>query len=639
MAEILEAAAAVYPDGPGGTPHEPDKAQIRALFALVDAIVAEIRSLTAAGAQWKDPVRVATTANDALATAFQNGATVDGVVLATGDRILLKNQTTASQNGIYVVPATGAPTRAADADSGPELVGLAVFVREGATNGGKQFICSTPAPITVGTTALAFREASDQTALNANLFAEIVGRKAVIDEDGAIEGLEFRDQGGFISMRLSDDLGLSAPGYNLAQSNDNVFLEITDANGFTSFYVDASGVRGLLIDLGGEESFNDGYDATPMIGGTLYGFSGAETHLFPRNVLPFVSDLDRVQAAVYSDGSSDGTRPAFMRLGRNDLVLDLSKCGPTIQYVHRLMEREKDTREIATLNVRALPRNPATGTAVKVLLLGDSITNRAMGQRIKNTMLAHGYNPTFIGTIPGSGIGETSDGTSGPLGEAREGHEFGDFTGAIVDRALIVDPGGEASYLALSKAPRREYIPWLRASTGSDPAEFIRNSRIVDFSYYQTRFALAAPDVVLIGLGTNDIRDRDTSELVSAIQDGLTILVMRALAAWPSAKVLLWFPQFSRSTDRDTRRSRYASVLKGYLAFVRSFADARVSLVPTWAMASAEVGWAFEAGTTDDQGIKSASFSDTVHLGTLGQQQTAEILAAAIASVPQGTFI
>jgi hypothetical protein len=56
-----------------------------------------------AGLSWKQAVRAATTANGTLATAYANGQAIDGVTLATGDRILVKNQTTASENGIYIV--------------------------------------------------------------------------------------------------------------------------------------------------------------------------------------------------------------------------------------------------------------------------------------------------------------------------------------------------------------------------------------------------------------------------------------------------------------------------------------------------------------------------------------------------------
>lgn len=113
-------------------------------------------AVAAAGGRWKDPVRAATTANGTLASAFENGDTIDGVVLVSGDRILLKNQTSGAENGIYIVNASGAPTRAIDADSGTELVNAAVLVSEGTANADKLFVCTTNAPITVGSTALVF---------------------------------------------------------------------------------------------------------------------------------------------------------------------------------------------------------------------------------------------------------------------------------------------------------------------------------------------------------------------------------------------------------------------------------------------------------------------------------------------------
>lgn len=107
----------------------------------------------------KGSVRAASTANGALATAFENGDVLDGVTLATGDRILLKDQTTASENGIRVVAASGAPTRAVDADGNSEVTGGAtVWVNEGTTNGDTQWTLSTNDPITVDTTALTFMQ-------------------------------------------------------------------------------------------------------------------------------------------------------------------------------------------------------------------------------------------------------------------------------------------------------------------------------------------------------------------------------------------------------------------------------------------------------------------------------------------------
>lgn len=109
------------------------------------------------GKDYKDSVRAATTANGALATAFANGQVIDGVTLATNDSILLKNQTTGAENGIYVVNASGAPTRRSDADVSSEVTGgLTVRVTEGTVNADAEFTLTTNDPITLGTTSLTF---------------------------------------------------------------------------------------------------------------------------------------------------------------------------------------------------------------------------------------------------------------------------------------------------------------------------------------------------------------------------------------------------------------------------------------------------------------------------------------------------
>lgn len=111
-----------------------------------------------AGLSWKQSVRVATTGAGTLATSFENGDTIDGVTLVTGDRILIKNQSSATENGIYIVAASGAPTRSTDADSGSELVDASCYVSEGTSNADTQWTCTTNAPITLGATSLSFTQ-------------------------------------------------------------------------------------------------------------------------------------------------------------------------------------------------------------------------------------------------------------------------------------------------------------------------------------------------------------------------------------------------------------------------------------------------------------------------------------------------
>lgn len=133
------------------------------------------------GLSWKDSVRVATTANGTLASAFENGDTIDGVVLATGDRILIKDQTTGSQNGIYTVNASGAPTRADDASTGDEILMTAVFVEEGSTNADTAWVLQTNAPITIDTTSLTFAQFGAGTSYSEGTGIDITGNVISLD--------------------------------------------------------------------------------------------------------------------------------------------------------------------------------------------------------------------------------------------------------------------------------------------------------------------------------------------------------------------------------------------------------------------------------------------------------------------------
>ena len=113
----------------------------------------------AQGIDWKASVRAATTAAVTLASDLENGDTLDGVTLATGDRVLVKNQATGSQNGIYVVKVSGAPDRSTDCDTAAELTSnFAVFVEQGTVNADQGYVLTNDGAITVGTTALTFTQ-------------------------------------------------------------------------------------------------------------------------------------------------------------------------------------------------------------------------------------------------------------------------------------------------------------------------------------------------------------------------------------------------------------------------------------------------------------------------------------------------
>ena len=124
-----------------------------------DAATKSYVDTTVQGIDWKASVRAATTTSITLASDLENGDVLDGVTLATGDRVLVKDQSTGSENGIYVVKVSGAPDRSTDADAGAEVTSnFAVFVEQGTVNADSGFTLTNNGSVTVGTTALVFTQ-------------------------------------------------------------------------------------------------------------------------------------------------------------------------------------------------------------------------------------------------------------------------------------------------------------------------------------------------------------------------------------------------------------------------------------------------------------------------------------------------
>jgi len=125
----------------------------------------------ATGLSLKKSVRVATTANISLS----GTQTIDGVAVTAGNRVLVKNQTTASQNGIYVV-ASGTWARSDDADNSPVgevIAGMFCFVSEGTLQADTGWVLVTNDSITLGTTALSFTQFTSATSIPVVTAAQI----------------------------------------------------------------------------------------------------------------------------------------------------------------------------------------------------------------------------------------------------------------------------------------------------------------------------------------------------------------------------------------------------------------------------------------------------------------------------------
>lgn len=191
--------------------------------------------IAAATADYKLSCRVATTANIAsLAGGAPN--TLDGIALAANDRVLVKDQTTGSQNGIYVVTtlgtgANGVWTRAADADGAGELTaGAILMVEEGVLNADGLWELTTDGAVTIGTTSLVF------TRKDASGIGGVV--------QGTFKNLQASATGANATVSVSaDEIAIESSG-NLYQTLRNVALAInsaaTGANGLDTGVLAAS---------------------------------------------------------------------------------------------------------------------------------------------------------------------------------------------------------------------------------------------------------------------------------------------------------------------------------------------------------------------------------------------------------------
>jgi hypothetical protein len=190
---------------------DPVSAQDAATKNYVDSV--------AQGLDVKASVRVATTAAVTLSTGLENGDTLDGVTLATGDRVLVKNQADGSENGVYVVKASGAPDRALDANSNADVTsGMFTFVEQGTVNGNSGWVLTTDNPITLGTTALTFAQFSGAGTYTASNGVLLTGTNFTFAPATA-GGLQTDSNGGAIKLATNSGAATDANGFAIGAGN------------------------------------------------------------------------------------------------------------------------------------------------------------------------------------------------------------------------------------------------------------------------------------------------------------------------------------------------------------------------------------------------------------------------------------
>jgi hypothetical protein len=235
----------------------------------LDAVAAS----AASGVNIKAAVRAATTANITLSGA----QTIDAVSVVAGDRVLVKNQTTAANNGLYVA-ASGSWTRSTDADTNGELApGTLVYVTEGSVNGDKQFAIASDTAITIGTTAQTWSQisgsgttysAGNGLSLTSTTFSvlpatngglAVSGSGVALATTGSVRGVRANvsqvpaPSSGSVATVTHNLNSQDIAGVQLIRNSDNV--------GIGDVYWQSNGVNTVLVDVGDSTTPTDTYRA------------------------------------------------------------------------------------------------------------------------------------------------------------------------------------------------------------------------------------------------------------------------------------------------------------------------------------------------------------------------------------------
>ena len=193
-----------------------------------DAATRGFVEATSQGLDVKDSCVAATTGNIVISTALNNGDTLDGVSLSTNDRVLVKDQSTASENGIYVVGSS--PARAVDLAAGSDAAGMFTFIEQGTVNADNGFVCTS-------------NKGSAVTGTNNLTFAQFSGAGQITTADG------LQKSGNTISVDLKANGGLviesAEIALDLAASSITGTLPVTKLTSLTSTVTELNLLDGL----------------------------------------------------------------------------------------------------------------------------------------------------------------------------------------------------------------------------------------------------------------------------------------------------------------------------------------------------------------------------------------------------------
>ena len=314
------------------------------------AIKSYVDSLAASGVFWKESVKAATVSGIDISSDLQNGDSIDGVTLQTGDRVLVKDQSGDSekQNGIYIVVAAGAASRSSDMDAADEFSGSAVFVQEGSANADQGYICTNNGNVVVGTTAIQFTQftglgqitaGAALTKSNNTLNVAVDDSSIEISSDalrvkalgisssmlaGSIPNSKLQNAtisgvalgSNLLSLSKATNGGVNFTSYNGSAAVSNLQLDISDlAAAAVNVAADSIAIYDADADVTGKESISD--LMTAVAGNGLAASSGVLAVSVDNSSIEVNGDALRIKASGVTNSMLANSTISGIALGAN----------------------------------------------------------------------------------------------------------------------------------------------------------------------------------------------------------------------------------------------------------------------------------------------------------------------------------
>lgn len=479
-----------------------------------------------------------------------------------------------------------------------------------------------------------------------SLESDWTGRR-LVTTDPAFEGagrivpLITQDNGGELlaASRVGDIVvhGLEIPNHPDNPRRYPWAVEGLDGTVFAA--VDRSGIlRAKDIILEDDSTAEDAEVIDLAFPPELWLISGYDLTIYPETLMaPGVYDSD-VEARFHSVRQSDQTVFATGSTHGIPLRIEGDKCGPYSQL--QMRERGLSEAMQIDLDCTVAAADALDGKAVNVLALGDSLIESNFTATLYHALTALGATPSFIGDITTVEVGARTgtdtvpDGISPSPGslysEGRGGTEAADWTYANTNDLSPVS--NFATYNALSSSAKEDYNPFLRASTGGDPAGRIKNGYIFDPATYFTGTGNTPPEVWVINLGRNDVSQQTQATALEQIEDGINIICQQ-IRDYDADALIIWsLPPYSIEHDAAKRAVDHLARRK-VIETINDLADDKIICAPLWAFVDQSLGFRTSTSSTDSEtDVPTVTHADTVHPWLAGNRQAAWGLAPIIAA-------